>query len=264
MRQLSFVAVLLLSLAAPSIWADTLFIGNGATGSCPKGEMPPCSNDPVFINTANNISMYLNNGGSSNYPAPVLLILSIPNYAGGPLPVISSVDKYPNFVPGGSHSTVAGPISPGGPLQYGGVWNAATGAGPINLDPTHGDVYDNLSLVGADNSNNWTNYSGAYLSKFGVLPSSFSLFVYEINTPLSSKDLLDVKFAGSGLTPGTLAVGYVCSALTSAGECYKGLQSQGSPFTRAGMATPVPEPSAMVVLSAGLAGLMVLRRRRNT
>lgn len=269
----------LLPMFAGSGRADVLFVGSGAFTTCAVGALP-CHQDPEYIGS-NDLSVFVNSsGGNLAMDMPVLLILGLPNFPGGLPPMISGATLYTNYVantsnPGlSTYSTsraIAPPTlngtngAPGGGLYYGGQWNTTTGAANQTLTAGTGtDVYSILHLAGADNSNNWTNWSGADHT-IGVNPTSFSIFVYEMETPLATGNLMDVRFSGSGLPLGAFAIAYGCNENDTSIPCPKGVESQGTPFTRAGMtttATGVPESGSYVLMSFGLACLGLLVRRR--
>ena len=274
-RQFSFGVLLLSCFFAKNTSADVLFVGSGAFTPCAVGALP-CHQDPEFIGS-NDLSIYVNSSnGKLTMDMPTLLILGLPNYTGGAVPLINTADLYKNYVQNTSdpsastystHQSIAPPTllsggAPGGSLYYNGQWNTTTGEANATLNSGSGtDVYSILQLAGADNSNNWTNWS-TWDQSLGINVTSFSLFVYEMQTPLSAGNLLDVTFQNGGLPTGAFAIAYGCNEANTSQSCPTGVASQGTPFTRAGLVNggnSVPEPSTLLSAIALLLVLPVIR-----
>lgn len=275
--QFSFGVLLLIALFARNTSADVLFVGSGAFTPCAVGALP-CHQDPELIGS-HDLSIYVNSSnGKLTMAMPTLLILGLPNYADGAVPLIDTADLYTDYVQNTSdpsastystHQSIAPPTffasgAPGGSLYYNGQWDTTTGKANATLNSGSGtDVYSMLHLAGADNSNNWTNWS-AWDQSLGINVTSFSLFVYEMQTPLSAGNLLDVTFKNGGLPTGAFAIAYGCNEANTSQACPTGAASQGTPFTHAGLVNggnSVPEPPTPLSAIALLLVLTMVRSR---
>lgn len=219
----------------------TLFIGN-----------PPAAGDPNLISTGS-VRINQNHGGNVTLD-PVLLILAVPNagsnFFGGVNPITSVT--YSN---GGTATSVLG-----GPSLFNGTWDATTGfAGSMTSSPPGQDIYGTIAGLqppNVDNSNNWTNLSGADLKINGITANNFAIYVFALSDPngLVSKGHIDVTFGDGTVPVGTFAVAY---SQDSGGTPY------ATPFTEAGLTTP--EPASIALGFTGflaLGGFAAYRRRK--
>jgi hypothetical protein len=190
--------------------------------------------DPVQIGTALNVTVTNVSNGADNLTTPWILILGIPN-------VTTTNAKITAINGNGSAS------------------NQVTGSFVTTMSSGQ-EAYARLSLdAGTNNSNSFTNWSGADSNVNGITATSFGLFEYKIPVTLAGGGTDTLTF--NQLPVGTFIIAYG----TTSTKIYD------TPFTEAGLSTgstsPVPEPSSLALALAGLGsfglvGLRQLRRQR--
>ena len=193
------------------------------------------TSDPVQIGASGLATVTQNSGGVGPLNLPWQLILGIPNAGSGyTAPTITSVN--------GGATSISG--------TFKGSLTSASGST---------DAYSAAGFLMADtNSNNWTNWSGADQSLLKLNPSSFGLFVYDINASLGAKGTDNIQF--SSLPVGTFVIAY--------GQIVSGTKTTvyDTPFTEAGLETgltsAVPEPSTIALALSGIVGLGLAGVRR--
>jgi len=260
-RQHSFLIavaafIAFIATSAQPMRAGTINIGNGATGNNPLGANAP--QDPVLVGNGSDVSISVQGSGSVN--TDVLMILLVPNNTTDlfgttdPLGTITTYPSFPTTSPTGTGSSAF--TCTGFGLGIGttaactagtGFWGDFTGPSSAKL----GDFLDkNLN-----SSNNMSNFTG-FDAGLGVPSLSsvtqYGVYTFDITTgaltPSSgSKPLVDI------MIPGGLPQGSILVALDD--------NLDSTVWTNdGGVNSPVPEPSSLFLIGAGLLGMVVKRR----
>lgn len=132
------------------------------------------------------------------------------------------------------------------------------------LTSSSADAYTLLGLGGANNSQNWSNWSGAYNDLIGPMDANgyFGIFEYKLfGTGLTgNQHPVGVEFSGD-LPQGAYIFGY--ARFEKDGRRGAILTDFHTPFTETGMTPPaVPEPGSMALLGAGLMIMAIFGKRR--
>ena len=253
MGKIISITALLLVVGSPSVRATpaTLHIGSGYGTACETGGCP------LYKGEVNNfdvgLDIYQTSGGASALVDPVLLILGVPNTTSSNQLTASALDQA--FVVDATTGTKTSISFTFGTNSYG-----LSGNGYEGLMTSGHEVYSFLGLT-ANNSNSFKNWSQWDLAIDGIAASNFGIYVFAFgpgNAPLANfagKDFIDVLT--NGIPEGTFAVAY---GQDSAGKAY------ATPFTEAGLVDvpppSVPEPMTLALMSIGIAGLALSRRRK--
>ena len=234
----------------------TLHTGTGAGTSCATGG---CYVKGGEVNgfTGNTIDIYQNSASASTLNNPWLLILGVPNANNPALFSNASIGSVvsTNVYPGGTTTTGSAAFGNGGNPIYG--WSGNGYAGSM----TSGDVYHqsfftngHLSGNGIDASNSFGNWAGWDAAVNGVNATSFGIYIFTINAPLSGQGLTNITFADGVVPQGTFVVAYGND----------GSHVYVNPFTEAGLSetTTTPEPASLALLGSGMLGLGGLVRKK--
>ncbi len=241
--------------SAQPMRAGTINIGNGATGNNPLGANAP--QDPVWVGNGSDVSISVQ--GSGSITNEVLLTLLVPNNTTDlfgttdPLGTITTYPSFPTLSPTGTGSSAF--TCTGFGLGSGtatctageGFWGDFTGSPSAFLS----DFLDSSF----NSSNNFTNFTG-FDASLGV-PSlssvtNYGVYTFAITTGAltpdkGSKPLVDI------MIPGGLPQGSILAAIDD--------NLDSTVWTNdGGVNSAVPEPSSLILIGAGLLGMIVKRR----
>lgn len=171
----------------------------------------------------------LQNANGAGTITDLILLFSVPNVSTTSSPVSINILSGSSGVVG-SFSLVGTLTNP---------------ASPLVCD----DVYGCAGLAGANNSNNFVNFSTYDQSILGITATGFGVYEVTIsNANLCAKCSIEL---GGSLPIGTYVDGY---GVDASGKVYS------TPFTEAGL--NVPEPGSLSLLATGLFAVAGFFRRR--
>jgi len=283
-RKFTLLPVLLLAVSICAfgqlIDPATLHIGTGAGTLCAVG----CGGDPNLV-SGTNFDVYQNDGGQgATLTTPLLVILGIPDYS-GVAPTMTGVTAYSPYVGVATGGTAVASFGIATQDYFGGTYALTAGASAMGTLTAGEEAYTDLGLADANLSNSFTNWSTTGATATGITtPTSYGLYVYEINFSLVNKGLFDITWGGSGLPNGTMAIAYGCQgeAAGSLVACTANPNPFNTPFTESGGVTtsttsatsttdttnttnassPVPEPNSIMLLGTALLGACALLRKK--
>ena len=253
-------AVFVLGMSGVAARADltdpsTLFIGSSA---CPSGATGtfPCLylyNGETGATGSGSFDIHLNGSGGP-FTDPVLAIFGVPNSATQPT---ASIVTGASLGSNSSVSYAAAPTAWG--LASASYSNTTTGLITNQLTSTSGDAYTVLGVQQpVNNSNNWTNWSGADSALYGITESGFNLYVYGLspgNNFGSTDNNLFVDFNGLPQGSFVIAYGQDSSKIYGTPFTQAGINTAGSTTIIGGGGANVPEPPAALLLATGLFAL---------
>jgi hypothetical protein len=199
--------------------------------------------DPVQLGNTGFVTVTNVSSGAGDLNVPWLLILGIPD-ATSTSATITSVN--------GATTSISG--------TYEASMTSSTKDAYTVLQNTSGSGVENQ--VPLDNSNNWTNWSGAESSINGIHASSFGLFEFQVPQTLSGGGTDTFQF--SGLPVGAFVIAYGETGPDKNGK----FTPYDTPFTQAGLETgtntvgPAPPGLALVLSGCAAFGMFSLVRRR--
>jgi PEP-CTERM motif len=253
-RSMSFgVLVLTAFLGCSVATAGIINIGNGATGTDPKGtSCPPC--DPVLVGTGSDLSIEVQ--GSASITNKVLLILLIPNDTTdifGGIDPLGTITTYPSF-PGAAGPTGSSAFTGTG---FGLGTGSATYLGNGFWGDFSGPSSAKLSAfldTNLNSSNNMSNFLGFDNTTLGLSTTQFGVYTIAITTgPLSPNKgkvgLVDIQIPG-GLKQGSIAIALDDNLDSTVWTNDAGVDGGGG--GGGGGGGSVPEPSSIVLLGSGL------------
>jgi hypothetical protein len=280
-RKFTLLPVLLLAVSICAfgqlIDPATLHIGTGAGTACATG----CGGDPNLV-SGTNFDVYQNDGGAKDLTTPLLVILGIPDFT-GVAPTITGVTTYSPYP--GTGVVQASGFGIATKDYFGGTFALTGGASAMSTLTAGEEAYSDLGLADANNSNSFTNWSTFGAAAAGIsTPSSYGLYVYELNFNLVANGLFDIFW--SGLPTGTMAIAYGCQgeAAGSTSPCTINPNPFNTPFTESGAVggpgpgpgpgpgegpggnpaevPTVPEPNGIVLVGSALLALCAGLRKR--
>jgi len=241
--------------------AGVINIGNGATGTDPFGTGTP--SDPQHIGNGSDVSIEIQ--GSGSITNQVLMVILLPNvttdYFGSTNP-LGTINVWNGTFPGSSTGTGSSAFTGtgfglGGTATYqgNGFWGAFA-AQPAS--PKLADFLDS----NLNNSLNGPNFV-AWEASLGVPALSnvtdFGVFTFVLTTGPVKKNKGEVGLVDVQI-PGGLPEGAIVVALSDNLDSVVWTNAGGIDALD-GVST-VPEPSSLLVLTAGLLGFGYMRRRR--
>jgi hypothetical protein len=284
-----FLALSLPALALTD--SSTLRVGSGQGTACVGGVPTSCQQYKGEVNLAGTNGFDFDFTGAGTLNNPVLAILAVPNdtasgmikadpFSGATLYAVAS-----NTTPFASGTNVAVTAAPGGfGLSY---KDSASG---FLGDMTSGNIYSFLSSKStnadftylfdqANNTDTMANFKAADKAIAGVTATNYGIYVLAADTTMTKGNVLNWNLANS-LPLGTFIVAFdyaggidlkakaskaftstnpYDTAINQAAIC--GVTSLCIGKTFASGASPAPEPSSLLLLGAGLAGLAAMSRR---
>jgi hypothetical protein len=204
----------------------------------------PAGGDPNII--SNNGSFVVGVAGSATLQTPLLIIVGV--YDGNGTPSISySGCAIPSACPTAALNT------------YG-----LTATTASFTSSSTGSAYDQLGLA-SGGSESFVNWSAGDTSNGFAAPTSFTLYAFQLPASLVAGSPFTID--ESGAAAGSFIIGYSCDAGTNTGTngaCAQQGNIGQTPFTNAGLLSPVPEPVSMLLFGTGLVAMGAKLRRRKS
>ena len=231
------------------------------------GTVPTSAGDPNQIGNSGLVNVFQNSSGAQNLTPPWLLLVGVANDStNGHFFDNLGAFSVTSYNPYTNQTGVTGSGTLGGTNLFAGSWNVTTGFAGLMTAASGQDAYGTAGLFqgNPNNSNSFTNWSGADQTINNITAANFGIYVFEINAPLDANGNVAIQFASGKIPLGTYAIAYGQGPVNSSPSGKTPVYD--TPFTESGLTTSnpngnpggglVPAPSSVILLTIGALGLL--------